>query len=269
MTHIRLQGVNVYFKTMVSSEMSLRRKILTGLGRRRLSDRTEIITALESITLDVESGTRLALIGSNGAGKTTLLQVMAGSLPPRRGTVTVEGRVFSLLGGAGAGLDPNLTGLDNIMAMGVMLGESPKTMRARIGDVAEFSELGDRLRNPVSSYSSGMNARLRFSVLMTVSPEILIMDEGISTADPLFAAKAAARLREFRDEAEIIVMTSHGSRLTDVADTAVWLERGRIRQHGSAAEVQEAYSQWVKGQGGDASAEASMPVGHEQTKFLS
>lgn len=269
MTYIRLREVDVFFKTMASSDMSLRRKILTGLGRRRLSDRTETITALESITLDVESGTRLALVGSNGAGKTTMLQVMAGSLPPRRGTVTVEGRVFSLLGGAGAGLDPNLTGLDNIMAMGVMLGESPKAMRGRIVEVADFSELGDRLRNPVSSYSSGMNARLRFSVLMTVSPEILIMDEAISTADPLFAAKAAARLREFRNQAEIIVMTSHGSRLTDVADTAVWLERGRIRQYGPAAELQEAYLQWIKEQGGEGSADTCTPLGRERPGFPS
>lgn len=263
MTYIRLRDVEVFFKTLSASDLSLRRKILTGLGRRRLSDRTEVITALESVSLDVESGTRLALIGSNGAGKTTLLQVMAGSLPPRRGTVKTEGRVFSLLGGAGAGLDPNLTGLDNIVAMGVMLGESPKVMRARVDEIADFSELGDRLRNPVSSYSSGMNARLRFSVLMTVSPEILIMDEGISTADPLFAAKAAARLSEFRDQAEIIVMTSHGSRLTDVADTALWLERGRVRQYGPAADVQEAYLEWIKEQGGDTSPDAPDGVTRE------
>jgi ABC-type polysaccharide/polyol phosphate transport system ATPase subunit len=248
MTSIRLDQVSVYYRMMVSAEQSLRRKIITGLGRRRLSDRTTRLTALEDVSLEVTQGTRLAIIGANGAGKTTLLRVMAGSLPPRSGVVAIDGKVFSLLGGAGAGLDPNLTGYDNIIVMGVMLGEPPRRMKERMEEIADFSGLGERLRNPVSTYSSGMNARLRFSVLMTLSPQILIMDEGVTTADAVFAQKAADRLRQFHDQAEIVVMSSHGSRITDSVDRVLWLEDGRIRQLGLRDEVMPAYNEWVKEQ---------------------
>lgn len=248
MSRIELRDVTVYYKVLTSGNLSLRRKMLTGLARRKLSDRMTKITALDGISLDVTEGTRLALVGRNGAGKTTLLRVMAGSLPPRSGSVVTEGKVFSLLGGAGAGLDPNLTGYDNILMVGVMLGESPKVMKKRIEEIADFSELGERLRNPVSSYSSGMNARLRFSILMTLSPEILIMDEGVSTADPLFAQKAAAKLREFHDRAEIVVMSSHATGITDSVDQALWLDEGRVRAYGPAADVMGAYGAWIREQ---------------------
>lgn len=246
MSRINLRHVTVYYKVLTSRKLSLRRKMLTGLARRKLSDRMTRITALDDISLEVTAGTRLALVGSNGAGKTTLLRVMAGSLPPRSGSVITEGRVFSLLGGAGAGLDPNLTGYDNIMMVGVLLGEAPRVMRRRVEEIADFSELGERLLNPVSSYSSGMNARLRFSILMTLSPEILIMDEGVSTADPLFAQKAAAKLREFHDRAEIVVMSAHGSGILKSVDQALWLDEGRVRAVGAAADVLSAYDSWIQ-----------------------
>lgn len=259
MTSLTVANATVYYKTTVSRETGLRRRLLGGLGRRRLSDQSTTLTALDEVSVDILGGSRVALVGANGAGKTTLLRVMAGSLPPRRGYVVTEGDVFSLLGGAGAGLDPNLTGYDNIIMMGVMLGQRPKAMKARMEEIAEFSGLGERLRNLVSTYSTGMNARLRFSVLMTLSPQILIMDEGVATADAVFAAKAAQRLREFHDRAEIVVMSSHGSRITDGVDRVIWLDQGRVLRDGPAAEVAEEYQAWVKQQTQNVEGNATSP----------
>jgi ABC-type polysaccharide/polyol phosphate transport system ATPase subunit len=248
MSRIVLEGVSVVYDLLTVADFNLKRKLMTGLGRRRFSSRHSPLVALDSIDLVLEPGTRLGIIGANGAGKSTLLRVMAGALPPTRGRVALEGKVFSLLGGAGAGLDFGLSGYENVVMSGVLLGESPGTMKAKADEIAEFSGLGERLANPISTYSSGMLARLRFSILTSLRPQVLVMDEGVATADAAFATKAADRLREFHDQAEIVVMSSHGTSIANAADTVLWLEKGRIRAIGEPHSTVKAYLDWAKEQ---------------------
>ena len=141
--------------------------------------------------------------------------------------------MLALLGGAGEGLDQEATGRDNIVSLGVQLGETPAAMRRRIDDVTEFSGLAARIDHPVYSYSTGMQARLRFSILTSLRPDILLLDEGLGTADAEFAHRADERLREFMSSAGIVVLASHGDDLLrSQCDTAVWLDQGRVREQG-------------------------------------
>jgi len=248
MSRIELEGVSVVYDLLSVADYNLKRKIMTGLGRKRFSSRHSTLAALDSVDLVIEPGTRLGVIGANGAGKSTLLRVLAGALPPTRGRVMLEGKVFSLLGGAGTGLDFGLSGYENVIMSGVLLGESPAAMKARVDEITEFSGLGDRLRNPLSTYSSGMLARLRFAILTSLTPQVLIMDEGVATADAAFATKAAERLREFHDNAEIVVMSSHGMSIASSTDTVLWLEKGRVRAIGEPHSTVKAYLDWAKEQ---------------------
>jgi ABC-type polysaccharide/polyol phosphate transport system ATPase subunit len=171
-----------------------------------------------------------------------LLAVMAGLLPPTHGSVLVRGRVLALLGGASAGLDQEASGRDNIISMGVQLGELPADMRSRIDEIVDFSGLGARIGHPVYSYSSGMQARLRFSILTSLRPDVLLIDEGIGTADAAFNAKAGERLKSFVSHAGIVVLASHGEDLLrSQCDSALWLHAGQIRQRGTVDEVLARY----------------------------
>ncbi len=255
---IELQGVSVEYSLLTIVEQNLKRKVMTGLGRKRRGS-METLAALDSVSLLLRPGTRLGVIGPNGAGKSTLLRVMAGALPPTRGRVLLEGKVFSLLGGAGAGLDYGLSGYENVIMSGLLLGESAAAMKDRASEIAEFSGLGDRLSNAISTYSSGMLARLRFSILTSLRPQILVMDEGVATADKAFTEKATSRLRDFRDSAEILVMSAHGSTVQEWADTALWMDRGRIVALGDAETVTSRYLEWASSHGSGLGADAPRP----------
>lgn len=240
MARIRLRGVSARYELLTVRDYNLKRRIADVTSRKREAPRT--IDALRSIDLDLERGTRLGLVGANGAGKSTLLAVMAGLLPPTSGTVQVEGRVLALLGGASAGLDQEATALDNIVSMGVQLGELPRAMRERVDEIVDFSGLGIRAEHPVYSYSSGMQARLRFSILTSLRPDVLLIDEGIGAADAAFAQKAGERLQEFMSGAGIVVLASHGDALLrQQCDRAVWLDQGLVRHEGRLEEVLDRY----------------------------
>jgi len=231
MAHIRLRDVRASYQVLSVLDYNLKHRLVDTIRRKHAPPVT--IDALASIDLEVPEGTRLGLVGANGAGKSTLLSVMAGVLPPTRGSVEVHGRVLALLGGAGAGLSQEASGRSNIVSLGVQLGETPAAMRARVDDVAEFSGLTARIDHPVYSYSTGMQVRLRFSVLTSLRPDILLLDEGLGTADAEFARRADERLREFMASAGVVVLASHGDGLLRRhCDTAVWLDQGRVRELG-------------------------------------
>jgi lipopolysaccharide transport system ATP-binding protein len=175
----------------------------------------QVITALADFSLTVPAGSRIGIVGPNGSGKSTLLAVMAGILTPTRGTATTHGRVTALLGSPGLGLDPNMTGVENAVAVGMRLGEPKQAMLDRIEEIRDFAGLGSRLDDPVYTYSSGMNARLRFATITTVHPDVLVIDEGIGAADEGFADRAAARLQEFLSTSGTLVMASHNGRMLE------------------------------------------------------
>lgn len=240
MATISLRSVQAQYQLLSVRDYNLKNRVVQSI-RRRVSAPV-VIDALKSIDLEIAEGSRLGLVGPNGAGKSTLLAVMAGLLPPTRGSVRVEGRVLALLGSSAAGLDQEATGRDNVVSMGVQLGESPKAMRKRIEDITEFSGLGERICHPAYSYSTGMQTRLRFSILTSLRPDVLLLDEGLGTADAEFTARANERLNQFMSSAGILVFASHGDALLrEQCDEAVWLDLGAVRQRGAIEEVLECY----------------------------
>ena len=236
MARIHVDNVRAQYQLLSVVDYNLKHRVIDTIRGRTVSPVK--IDALDGINLDVSKGARLGLVGANGAGKSTLLAIMAGVLPPTSGRVEVQGRVLALLGGASEGLQQEASGRANIVSLGVQLGETPAAMRARIDDVAEFSGLTSRIDHPVYSYSTGMKARLRFSILTSLRPDALLLDEGLGTADAEFAKRADARLREFISAAGIVILASHGdSLLRGHCDTAVWLDQGRVQEYGELETV--------------------------------
>lgn len=199
------------------------------------------VEALRDISLSIKGGERVALIGRNGSGKTTLLQVLAGIITPDRGRVIVEGQSTNLIN-INIGMRQEATGHRNITLRGLAAGRSLAEIEERRRQIADFAELGDFLNLPVETYSSGMRMRLSFAIATAFDPEILLLDEWISTGDASFRKKATQRMRGFVDKAGILVLASHSKSLIAAnCERAVWLERGRVRADGPQAEIFEAY----------------------------
>lgn len=248
MPSISLRGVTAEYQLLSVVDYNLKHRVVQVLRRRRVAP--ESITALYDVDLTLHQGTRLGLVGENGAGKSTLLAVMAGILPPSRGVVRTEGKVLALLGGAGAGFKQEATGVDNVVGIGVQLGEAPSSMRRRMDDIVEFSGLQRRIHHPVHTYSSGMQARLRFSILTSLRPDVLLLDEGLATADAAFARQASARLTQFVEQAGVVVVATHSADLLrQQVDQGLLLSRGRIVASGALNGVLEAYDRDVASRG--------------------
>jgi len=204
---ISLEDVWVQYRLRNAHHFNLKRSLANKITRRR--DDVEIITALQGINLEIKQGERIGLTGPNGSGKSTLLAVMAGALTPTRGTAQTNGRVLALLGGPDEGLDPEQTGRENALSIGVRLGEDPNTMAEQMDAIKEFSGLGRRFDHPVFTYSSGMQVRLRFSAITSIKADVLLVDEGIGAADADFNERAATRLTEFYADTGTLVLSSH------------------------------------------------------------
>ncbi|MDB5589607.1 ABC transporter ATP-binding protein [Enterovirga sp.] len=244
MTSIALEDVGVSFPIYGGSARSLRNRLVSSAtGGRIGSDQRArtCVEALAGITLKVEHGERVALIGHNGAGKTTLLRVLAGIYPPLAGRIRIEGRIAPIFD-IGLGMDPDATGYDNIRIRGLYLGLSRREVESRIDDIAEFTELGSFLDMPMRTYSAGMQTRLAFAVSTSVEPEILLLDEGIGAGDASFMRRANQRLRSFVERSGILVLASHDDGLlAGLCGRAIRLEHGRMVDDGPFAEVMERY----------------------------
>lgn len=206
MARIRLRNVGVTLPIYGEHNMNLKNRVVQLVTGRR--PEIESIEALRNINLTVEHGERVGIIGPNGAGKTTLLRVASGILPPTTGSVEIEGSVVTMLTSM-LGLDHQFTGYENIIRRGVFINQTPAQMDAKVDEIAAFSGLGDRLRHPVRTYSSGMVARLAFSIATAAEPDILIIDEGLGVADAEFADRARARFLDLIDRSRILIITSH------------------------------------------------------------
>lgn len=226
---IRLTDVWVQYMLRHAHHYNLKRTVTNVVTRRQ--EEPEVITALHDISLDVPTGARLGLTGPNGSGKSTMLAVMAGALRPSRGQAQANGRVLALLGGPDEGLDPEQTGRENAVSLGVRLGESQDAMQSLLDEIREFSGLGRRFDHPVYTYSSGMQVRLRFTAITSIRSDILLVDEGIGAADADFNERAAARLQEFYAASGTLVLSSHAEEvLTMHCDRTVTLSDGLISQ---------------------------------------
>ena len=208
---------------------------------RRDHSKSERLLALAPVDLSVEAGEVLALVGDNGAGKRTVLKLLAGITPPDAGHVQVQGRISALIE-IGAGFHPELTGRENALFHGALLGVSPAEMRRCLSDVIAFSGLDARMDHPLKQWSTGMMARLGFSVAVHVAPALLLVDEVLAVGDTEFRARCEARIRALRDRGTAICFVSHDlEAVARVADRALWLGGGRIQAAGNPQEVLEAY----------------------------
>lgn len=235
--HILLRNVSVTFPLMSFRDRSLRSRVVNTLTMRRKASSPHIIPALSDINLDIRPGDRLAIIGPNGAGKTTLLRVLAGIYHPTAGTADVTGRCLSLFD-LSAGFDDEATGYENIMRRGLVVGARRAEIEARRAEIAEFTELGDRLDLPLRTYSSGMMLRLIFAVATAVEGEIVLLDEWIGVGDQQFRQKARQRLDDIVARAGILVLASHDLELIrSTCNRAILMERGTIVAAGGTEDI--------------------------------
>lgn len=207
----------------------------------RARERRETFWALQGVTLEVQPGETLGLIGPNGSGKSTLLRLIARTLYPTRGTVEVRGRVSPMLE-IGVGFHLDLTGQENIYLNGSLLGLSRREVERLYPAIVEFSELGDFIDVPVRNYSSGMHARLGFSIAAHLDPDILLIDEALSVGDEAFQRKCQGRMQQSRARGKTIVFVSHNLRtVTSLCDRVCLLVHGKITALGVPDEVVPRY----------------------------
>ena len=200
-----------------------------------------VIEALRDITMSLELGDRVGLVGHNGAGKSTLLRLLSGIYEPTRGVATVTGRVAPVFD-LGVGMDPEISGFENIIIRGLFLGQTRKQMLAKVDEIAEFTELGDYLSMPLRTYSTGMRVRLAMGVVTSIDPEILLLDEGIGAVDADFLKKAQTRLQSLVERSGILVFASHSNEfLARLCKTAMWIDHGTIKMTGGIEDVVRAY----------------------------
>lgn len=248
MASIHLDRVSASFPIYSSNARSIRTRVMVATtGGRIGSDKRNsvVVRALDNVTLNIEHGDRVGLVGKNGAGKSTLLRVMAGVYEPSSGTVERSGRVAPLFSDK-LGMDGENTGYENIIMRGLFLGFTREEMQDKIPEIAEFTELGDFLNMPTHTYSAGMLMRLTFAVSTCIKPEILLMDEGIGAGDASFMKKAARRLEKLVESSGVLVLASHSeSLLRRMCSKAVLLERGQVVHQGSLEDVLERYNETI------------------------
>ena len=245
MARIIVKDAHLTFRVRQMQRVSLKEYLIKRLFMQSVNPVLEV-KALQDINFHLRDGDRLGIIGHNGAGKSTMLKLLAGVYPPTSGVRHVEGRISSLFDLV-LGFEPEASGWENIAFRSYLQGETPRTIKAKMQEIAEFSELEDRfLSMPVRYYSSGMTVRLAFAIATAIEPEILLIDEVLSVGDMAFQNKARQRMREMSRKARILVLVTHdlGS-LPNICDRVLWLDHGRQRMLGPAAEVIEAYKQSV------------------------
>ncbi len=244
MTVIKLEDVSVEFPIYNSSSRSLKNRVLnfaTGGKIERKTDRLTLIRGLEGVSVTLGEGDRVGLIGHNGSGKTTLLRVLSGIYTPTAGNAYINGVCVSLIN-IQLGIDPDATGRENIRLRSAMMGMLQKDLDEKFDAIAEFTGLGDFLDMPFRTYSSGMQLRLAFATSTSISPEILIMDEWLSTGDEDFKERANRRMHDLLDSTKILVLASHSRELlTNNCNRILWLEHGRLKMDGAPEEVLGAY----------------------------
>jgi ABC-type polysaccharide/polyol phosphate transport system ATPase subunit len=235
-TIVRLENIALHFprqRGILRGILDLLRgKMTAGKGK---------FTALKNVDLEVKKGEVLGVIGRNGSGKSTMLRVMAGIYRPDEGSVEVCGRT-SLLAGVSVGLNQNLTGRENVHLYGSILGHDKETMESMMGDILDFSEIGEFFEQPLRTYSSGMKARLGIAIASAIEPEILLIDEVLGVGDPQFREKSKKRIIQLVKNTGTVVLVSHSFGLMkEICDRVVLIHKGEIITIGIPDDVIKAY----------------------------
>ncbi len=237
---VSLEEVSKKYRIFPSTRDQLKR--ILSLGKSKAGYE---FWALKDVNLEVEPGTALGILGRNGAGKSTLLKIVSGVLQPTYGKVRVEGRLVALLQ-LGAGFNDEFTGRENVILNGLILGIDRKEMLSRFDEIAAFADIGEFMEQPLKTYSSGMRARLGFAVAVNVRPDILLVDESLSTGDAVFKARGIQKMRELRDSGATILFVSHSTnQIKNFCTEATLLHKGNLVSRGETSEVIDHYQALV------------------------
>ncbi len=236
---IKLQDVSVKYRLIKERPRTFQEHLVNYLRGKRTE--SSIFWALKGISFSINKGECLGIIGHNGAGKSTFLKVVSGVITPVEGFVTVKGKIAPLIE-LGAGFDMDLTGRENIFLNASILGFSRKEIESRYDNIIEFSELEDFINTPLKNYSSGMKARLGFSIATEVNPDILIMDEVLAVGDAHFKRKSKMRIEQFREKGVTILFVSHDmEEITNICSKVAWIDHGKLKMLGDVREITEKY----------------------------
>jgi ABC-type polysaccharide/polyol phosphate transport system ATPase subunit len=239
---ISIRDLGLVYKTTLDKRPTLKNR-LSRLARRRRQ--TRIVHAIDGLTFDIHYGKVLGVIGTNGAGKTTLMRVISGILPPTRGRVEVFGKVSTMLS-LGVGFNAKLTGRDNVYLGGLAAGMTRDEIDARFDEIVGFSGLEDVIDAPMRTYSSGMYSRLAFAVAASLDPDILIIDEALSTGDARYKVKSLQRIVEMKGENRALIVVSHAMKtLRTICDEVLWLDHGKVMMRGEPEKVIKAYREFL------------------------
>jgi len=241
---IRLDQVSLWRRTQEEFSYDLKKTLLSVLEGKYREPAKKLV--LDKIDLVVEKGEKIGIIGANGSGKSTLLKIISGILRPTSGSLRVRGRIAPLIE-LGAGFDPDISVMDNIIYYGVLLGFSRAEMKEQAHSILEFAELQDYAFVPVKGLSSGMVARLGFAIATDVQPDILILDEVLSVGDESFKNKCKQRIDRFWDNNATVLVVSHDLRFVQQSCTRViWLDKGKLRYMGDSNETVDCYLKALK-----------------------
>jgi ABC-type polysaccharide/polyol phosphate transport system, ATPase component len=235
---VRFEGVSKKFKLYNKTSD----KLLDLFALRRNKD---VHTALKDISLEIEEGSIVGIVGLNGSGKSTLSNLIAGVTMPTEGKVEVKGSAALIA--ISSGLNNQLTGLENIELKGLMMGLSKDKIKEITPGIIEFAELGKFIHQPIKVYSSGMKARLGFAISIHIDPDVLVIDEALSVGDQTFTDKCMAKVYEFKERGKTIFFISHSlKQIRDFCNKVLWLHEGSVRQYGDVQEVVRSYFLFLK-----------------------
>ena len=236
---ITVKDLHVYYRDM--NRFSLKKGGLKARGSGK------VFKAVKGVSFEVPKGQILGICGKNGSGKSTLLRAISGIFSPDSGSINLHGNSISLLS-IGVGFQKKLTGYENIFLSGLLLGYTKEQVEEKINDIVEFSELGDFIYKPVSSYSSGMYSKLAFSITAILETDIMLIDEVLSVGDIHFREKSYNKMKELiNDSDRTVVIVSHSTKtIVELCDKVIWLHDGLIKDEGEPAEIMAKYEEYMR-----------------------
>ena len=236
---ISVRDVYLNYRSVIDPRSNTLRHSIARIGRNTRTAR--IIEAVKGVSFDVEHGTVLGIIGANGAGKSTIMKAIAGILPPTTGEIVVNGRISTLLA-LGVGFNGHLSGRENVILGSLAAGLTRRQVNERFEEIAAWAELGEFIDMPMKAYSSGMYGRLAFAVSTHLDPDVLLVDEALSTGDAHFRRKSYEKMQELVGQARTIVIVSHGiGAIKEMCDGCIWMDKGRIVRRGNPSEIAAEY----------------------------
>lgn len=239
---IEVDNVSMKFNLGIEKNFSLKLFFINLFKPKSKRPKKEYFWALKDVAFHIKPGEVVGFIGNNGAGKSTLLKVIAGVMKPTKGKVTVNGNICPMIE-LGAGFDMELTARENIYLNGAVLGYTKEFIDNKFDEIVDFSELREFLDVPVRNFSSGMTARLAFSIATVVEPEILIVDEILSVGDIAFQAKSEAKMKSMIEGGTTVLYVSHSiNSIKNICTRAIWIENGKILKDGATMDVCDEYS---------------------------